>query len=291
MAKPYKRYLRTVSADGLSLGHIPFFSGLINGKGRNKDVSYERTRLEIFNVESGNIYRFRLIGAQSQFAYKFSIDEHNLTIISTDGSIIEPVEAQFVILHTGERYDFLLKANKPRRDVNDYWIRAETLEVNFTSGPPYQSLGNFAEGILHYNPAPPPRSTSYEQIKNISIPFDVTTCGNMGGCVAVNCPFRSFHLSYNIRQCINAHELRMLWPTPSSELPSANVDQNCPDCELFFNMGAISISMNGRNMQLPPFPLQTQKESINPAEFCDVNTPCDNSCHCTHVRDVSSYFQ
>ena len=292
MSMQYKPFEEVFGPDGLSIGDTPFFSGLINGKGRNKDVPYERTRLEIFNVESGNVYRFRLIAAQEQYAYKFSIDEHNLTVISTDGSIIEPVEAQFVILHTGERYDFLLKANKPRQDVNDYWIRAETLEVNLTSGLPYQSLGNIAEGILHYNPAPPPRSTSYEQIKNISIPFDVTTCGTMGGCVAVNCPFRSFHPSYNIRRCINAHQLRMLWPTSSSELPSADVDPNCPDCEFFFNIDSSTDAINGRNMQFPPSPLQTQKKSINPAEFCDINTPCnDDACQCIHVREIQSFNQ
>ena len=293
VAEPYEAYEETFGPDGLSVGDIPFVSGLINGKGRHKDVPYNRVRLEVFNVMQGGVYRFRLIGAQSQYAYKFSVDEHNLTVISTDGALIEPVEAQFIIIHTGERYDFLLKANKPRDDVNDYWIRAETLEVDLSSALPYTSVGNLAEAILHYNPAPAPRSTSYESIKNNSRPFDVEACGNMGGCVAVNCPFRNFHSSFNISQCVNAHELRMLWPVPAKEVPSSNVDPNCDNCELFFNFGSETDSINGRNMQLPPFPLQTQKESIPQSEFCDVSTPCDSddgeACPCIHVREISTF--
>ena len=291
VANPYGSFIESSGPDGLSLGDIPYFSGLINGKGRNKDVPYNRTRLEVFEVESGGVYRFRLIGAQSQYAYKFSIDEHTLRVMSTDGSLIEPVEAQFIILHTGERYDFLLKANKPRENVHNYWMRAETLAVDMTNELPYPSLGQVAEAILHYNPAPTPKSTSYESIKSNSIPFSVEKCGKLGGCVAVNCPFRDFHSSYNTR-CINVYELRMLWPTSSSELPSANLDPDCTDCEFFFNIGSDTDNINGRNMVLPPFPLQTQKVDISSTEFCDVSKPCNGDsedCSCVHVREVKSF--
>ena len=215
-------------------------------------------------MESGGVYRFRLIGAQSQYAYKFSIDEHSLTVMSTDGSLIEPVEAQFVILHMGERYDFLLKANKPRENIDNYWMRAETLAVDSTTELPHPSLGYVAEAILHYNPAPTPKSTSYESIKINSIPFTVAICGELGGCVAINCSFPDFHHSYNT-SCYNVDNLRMLWRTPSSELPSANLDPYCSDCELFFNLGFGK--MNGRNMRLPAFPLQTQKRTYLQATF------------------------
>jgi FtsP/CotA-like multicopper oxidase with cupredoxin domain len=289
----YEAFDDTFGPDGLPIGDTPFFSGLINGKGRNDEVPFERTRLEVFTVEEGGVYRFRLIGAQNQYAYKFSIDEHNLTVIATDGYLIEPVEAQFVILHTGERYDFLLTANKPSPPRDDYWIRVETLEVDLSGGLPYPSSGHYAEGILHYGPSPAPRSTSYEAIRNVSNPFNSTTCGNIsGGCVAVNCPFRAFHSLSNIRRCVNAHELRGLWPTPSNELPSAN--PNCEDCELFFNVGSDTDSINGRNMQLPPVPFQTQSDSIPREDLCDVTTPCDNdeggeACSCIHVRRINSF--
>ena len=274
VADTYMPFKIELGYDGLFAGNVPFFSGLVNGKGRNKDVPYNRTRLEVFNVESGGVYRFRLIGAQNMYAYKFSIDEHTLTVMSTDGSLIEPVEAQFVILHTGERYDFLLKANKPRENVDNYWMRAETLAVDLTTELPHPSLGDVAEAILHYNPAPTPKSTSYESIKSNSIPFTAAKCGELGGCVAVNCPFPDFHHSYNT-SCFNVDKLRLLWPTPSSNLPSANLDPNCNNCELFFNLGFGKL--NGRTMRLPAFPLQTQRADISPNHFCDVNKPCQKN--------------
>ena len=291
VAKTYTNFKEGFGYDGLFIGDIPFFSGLINGKGRNKDVPYNRTRLEVFNVESGGVYRFRLIGAQNKYAYKFSIDEHTLTVMSTDGSLIEPVEAQFVIVHIGERYDFLLKANKPRENVDNYWMQAETLAVDSTTELPHPSLGHVAEAILHYNPAPTPKSTSYESIKSNSIPFTVAKCGELGGCVAVNCPFLDFHPSYNTR-CFNVDKFRMLWPTPSSKLPSANLDPYCNDCELFFNMGSGKHNINGRNMLFPPFPLQTQRADISPTYFCDVNKPCQkdgDKCSCIHIRGLSTF--
>ncbi len=68
---------RTRSADGVEVGPIPYWSGLINGKGRFNDSIV--TPLSVFNVSSSSIYRFRVIGAQSLYAYNISIDNHIIT--------------------------------------------------------------------------------------------------------------------------------------------------------------------------------------------------------------------
>lgn len=292
----YEEFDDTFGPDGLSVGDVPFSSGLINGKGRSQEVPFERTRLEVVTVAEGGVYRLRLIGTQNQYAYKFSIDQHNLTVIGTDASLIEPVEAQFVILHTGERYDIMLRAERPSVGVDNYWMRAETLEVDLTAGLPYPSLGHLAEGILHYSGSSVPRSTEYEAVKMASVPFDASTCGAMPGgeCVAVNCPFPAFHASYNTR-CVNIHQLRLLWATPSEEMPDSN--PTCGDCNLIFNIGSDTDSINGRNMRLPPSPLQTQRGDIPDEYFCRAanNTPCisddGGTCECVHVRAIPSYNQ
>ena len=282
----------TRGPDGLETGDLPFWSGLINGKGRHEAVPYNKTRLEIFTVEEGSSYRFRLIGVQGLYSLRFSIDEHNLTVISTDGSLIEPISTQFIILHTGERYDFILTANRPRSHINDYWIRAETLEVDLDSpGPPYPTRGHVAEAVLHYGASvAKPCSTAYQSIKENSIPFDTARCSALGGCTAINCPFRNYHASYSIR-CINPQEFRMLEEIPYGERVDDNPDPECSDCEQFFNIGSDSDSINGRNMQIPTSPLQTQKASIPPSAFCDVENPCSGgeACSCIHVRQVTSF--
>ena len=92
-------------------------------------------------------------------------------MVGTDGYWIQPVQnVDYVIIHSGERFDFLLEANHTRKD---YWIRAETLEIDQNGqGPPYKSLGHVAEAILHYkededsaDPNVNVPSTKYEDIK------------------------------------------------------------------------------------------------------------------------------
>ena len=122
-----------VSPDGTEVGPVNYWSGLINGLGRHPDIQYNKTRLSTFTMSTHRYYRFRLIGAQSLFAYRFSIDEHDLILIATDGHFVEPTEVEFIIIHSSdcERYDFILETKNPSeiRERKDFIIRAETLEV------------------------------------------------------------------------------------------------------------------------------------------------------------------
>ena len=133
--------------------------------------------------------------------------------MGTDGYWLEPVkDVDYIIIHTGERYDFLLNATNTD-GLKNYWIRAETLEINSSgSKPPYQSLGHVAEAILHYKQPgdsddPDVPSTQYQEIKDNSPPIQ---CTKDAQCKAVNCPFKEFHASYNIT-CVNVHDLRLLF--------------------------------------------------------------------------------
>ena len=294
------QYTRTVSFEGAGVGPIPYFSGIINGKGRHVDVPYTKTRLSIFTVEAGQTYRFRLIGAQGLYAYRFSIDGHKLTVVGTDGYWLEPEQdVDYIIIHTGERYDFLLSAINTD-GPNDYWIRAETLEINTTRDePPYEPLGHVAEAILHYkqsgdsdDPDENVPSTQYQDIKDNSPPI---VCTEEAPCKAVNCPFQDFHPSYNI-SCVNVQDLRLLEPTPPDELPNANPKdpEECPNCTHFINFSfegdSDTSSVNGRNFILPSFPPQTQYRQFERRDTkCDLLADCNpftTACTCVHVIDI-----
>lgn len=91
----------------------------------------------------------------------FSIDGHDLvcpllldgfiiltcmqTVIEVDGNNVEPVTVDSIQIFAGQRYSFILHADKP---IDNYWIRAE----------PSEGDGGFANGlnsaILHYESAP-----------------------------------------------------------------------------------------------------------------------------------------
>ena len=283
---------RTYSADGAEVGPITYWSGLINGRGRHASVSYNQSRLTIFNVNPGissvNVsYRFRMIGAQSLFAYRISISDHKLTIIATDGYLVKPVDVDYIIIHSGERYDFALKPKYATEVVikKNYLIRAETLEVDLTKAVPYPSLGHIAEAILHYgNSSDQPSSTMYF---NIAQSYNLD-CLKTRSCVAINCPFINYNQNYNITQCIKITDLQLLLPTPDDELPGKPTGKT-----IFFNFGfqgdGSSSAINGRNFILPSMPPQTQ--GVSQTEICQVGSSVSCStpgtkCRCTHLVDI-----
>ena len=70
LPKPGDKYEITGSYDQAEAGPVPYFSSLINGKGQQEAVPLERTILSSFSVTKGQKYRFRVLGAQSIFAFR-----------------------------------------------------------------------------------------------------------------------------------------------------------------------------------------------------------------------------
>ena len=286
------------------VGSFPYWSGLINGRGKHPEVDYIKTRLSIFTVEPNNVYRFRLIGAQSRNAYKVSIDEHtNLTVIASDGAFVNPITVDYIIMHSGERFDFLLETKSQPLEKQDFIIRAETLE-SFDLEPPNPNEAHVAEAILHYNipgGTPEPSSSQYESISKSSIPVEMT-CNEDSCCVALNCPFKDYPPSLNIN-CTHIHQLTAMFPlTRENGLPDTDSAE-----ELFLNFAfdgvGNSSSVNARNFKFPSVPLSQlvsdpeKLKAIDEAEFCkNLENPaiCDDNqaaivssdCYCTHVHHL-----
>lgn len=94
---------------------------LINGKGALPESPQLNVPLETYKVKKGFRYRFRLINAAINFcSMSISIDGHNLTVISSDGEPIVPVEVDSLISLPGERYDLVVEASQ---EPKDYWIK------------------------------------------------------------------------------------------------------------------------------------------------------------------------
>ena len=282
-------------ADNTLVGTIPYWSGIINGLGRHPSVPYNSSRLSVFNVAYRDdtvanpaYYRFRLIGAQSLYAYRFSISGHSLLLMATDGYLIQPVQVDYIIIHGGERFDFALKPKNVSEagSSRDYLILAETLEVDTSAaGPPYPSFNHTAEAILHYGDnTNQPSSASYSQI-SASYSLD---CGKNGlrPCIAINCLFESYHPSYNT-SCMTLTSLQLLYPTPANELPGT------PTSTIFLNFGfeGVGSAVNGRNFVPPTFPLQSQPgKSLADEYICSSGVvDCSKtSCFCTNIVNITN---
>ncbi len=271
-------YLRTHSTDGIEVGPFPFWSGLINGKGRHSADTF--SILNVFNVEPGKSYRFRLVGAQNLYAFKFSIENHRLDLIATDGYEVETVTVDYIIIHTGERYDFVLHADQ---DAANYWIRAETLEADSAS-----SSEHVAEAILHYEQmevAVPDFRNKYTDVLRRE-----RACTRRRRCVAVNCPFRAFPPEMNTR-CIHLDQLYAKEKT-SAPLPRLIRDPGDPNVK-FFNFGfegeLATSAINAINFKLPTTPYQTYCKQFGADMLHDVvcKSPTDTS-HCVHVSKIAT---
>ena len=275
-------YRSTVAPDLSEIGTDPFWSVLINGKGRHHTVPYERSSLKVFQVEQGQTYRFRLIHTGTNYALKFSISGHKLKVMATDGYLVEPLEVDYIAIHSGERYDFLLEASQGN---GDYWMRAETFEVirGDNTSVPYSFYEHFGEAILHYSGSEQPRSTDYE-----NIPSNPRKCTQAAPCRMLNCPFGEFHSSYNI-ECISVDTLRLVTATPGSEMPD-----DMPTVTSFMNLAGFAArnkpisSINDIHFMLPEYPLATHYNKNDKDSFCDVNSVCEEvgGCQCTTVLDI-----
>ncbi|KAG6908637.1 hypothetical protein DXG01_003815 [Tephrocybe rancida] len=102
---------------------------LINGLGRT--LNGTASELAVINVESDKTYRFRLIGLSCDAPYNFTIHNHKMTIIETDGEYTAPVVVDSLWVYAGQRYSVIVHANQP---VNNYWIRADPLSTRGPSG-------------------------------------------------------------------------------------------------------------------------------------------------------------
>ncbi len=83
------------------------------------------------------------------FAFKFSIDDHKLHVIATDGHDVIEYCVDSIIINSGERYDFYIVADKP---VDNYWVRAKTLTVN--TGPNTKVRRKSVHSVVDYPPHP-----------------------------------------------------------------------------------------------------------------------------------------
>jgi len=132
-------------------------SGCDNGNEGKKDKSVH-TPHAVFYVQQGFRYRFRIISnGVNNCPIHFSVDNHTLIVISSDGSSFRPVIVESFNIFAGERYDFVLVATNP---VDNYWIRTRGLG---DCGEDYKAASETA--ILRYHGAPKTNPTGCTDYK------------------------------------------------------------------------------------------------------------------------------
>ena len=249
--------------DGSEGGFSPFIGGLINQAGwlytadRTSCTRIANTKLPFFNVDQGNSYRFRLIGSQANIALRFSIQGHRLRLAAADGfETNTPIEiaqeVEYIILHAGERYDFILNANE---SIDNYVMIAETLEVpSILEEREYCVKAHRAYSVLHYNGANDTLPSDFDS-------YDPAARCASSQCFAINCPFENYPSVLNT-ECINLHQLQLTTP---EVVPSNDVSET-----VFLNFGfSNGLSVNSRVFSFPSSPILSQRGNIDDSNFCE----------------------
>ncbi|KAG6919825.1 hypothetical protein DXG01_000330 [Tephrocybe rancida] len=140
------KFFRIHVASPTPFGSSHSLTTLINGLGRT--IQHEVTLntlspLAVISVEATKRYRFRLIGLSCDAPFNFTIHDHSMTIIETDGQNTTPLVVDSLFIYAGQRYSVIVHANQP---VNNYWIRADPLATRGTAG--FDNGRN--SGILRY---------------------------------------------------------------------------------------------------------------------------------------------
>ncbi|XP_052682463.1 uncharacterized protein LOC128163044 [Crassostrea angulata] len=190
-------YVMTHTTDGTNMGVDPVHSGLINGKGHYYPDETEKPLdpelpLETFKVKPDKHYRFRIINVAMFVSFRFSIDEHLLHVIATDGHDVEPETAQSIVISSGERYDVLVQTKQ--HSMKNYFIRLGDLEVKNRQDD--SIFPKVAKAVLKYQDAPDELPKTRRQ-----------NCTKENMCKVINCPNKSYPEAANV-ECLPISDLR-----------------------------------------------------------------------------------
>ncbi|XP_053386681.1 uncharacterized protein LOC123538503 [Mercenaria mercenaria] len=241
-------------------------SSLINGRGRvinEQGEQLTKTPLSVFTVQPGKQYRFRIIGGGFALQHKVSVDNHTIKIVAADGNDIDAIIADSFIMHSGERFDFIIDANLT---IGNFWIRAETLEK-------YRNHTGLA--VLRYVGADKQDPSTTTNI-----------CSQNNRCTVVNCPFDKYP-NWN---CIHADEVRAISNNDPAPEPTSGKFK-----EFFVSLGfavaddyAIMGHMNGVSLKLPPVSALTQPTEVT--GICDESHNCTPDKFCSCIRPLNVDF-
>ncbi|KAF8489093.1 multicopper oxidase 2A [Russula emetica] len=121
--------------------------GTINGLGQYSSAGTRGSYFD-YTIERNKTYRIRLINSGSFPAIRFSVDNHPLTLIEADGTLLAPTQVSGVIVAVAQRYSVLLYANQTSVQNGTFWIRA-TLQTDMFL---YQLQGQNVDirGVIRY---------------------------------------------------------------------------------------------------------------------------------------------
>lgn len=100
-------------------------TGLINGTnvwGKDGDAEQTGHRFNL-SLTEGQSYRLGMVNTAVDTHFKFSIDNHTLTVIAMDFVPVEPFKTDVISIGMGQRYDVIITADQGKV-ADSFWMRA-----------------------------------------------------------------------------------------------------------------------------------------------------------------------
>ncbi|GFO31991.1 multicopper oxidase [Plakobranchus ocellatus] len=262
---------------------------LVNGKGRHAQILDDDSTVHYtphaeFKVTPGQRYRFRLISnGIMNCPIQFSIDNHTMTIIESDGHSLLPFVVDSIIVNSGERYDFVLNADQTS-PLRNYWIRLHGYN-NCAMHKATQTA------ILKYDGAPdvlPPEPTTWEDAIRDGFSLNPALLDNSSPAV-------SAEISDLFAATFDS-DLHATPQTPDMKIflgiefhGIENKVAHHPELYPFngtYGYKFYSPHINWISNQMPPSPPLTQLGDLPSNQFCNIDTlskDCKQEwCACTH---------
>ncbi|XP_044258948.1 laccase-5-like isoform X2 [Tribolium madens] len=266
---------------------------LVNGFGRFKHfVSEDNSTVFVptarFTVEQGYRYRFRVINAGFlNCPIEVSIDNHTLNVISTDGSDFNATEVKSLVTYAGERFDFIVNADRAK-DV--YWMHFKGLmdcDERFTKA--------YQVAVLEYKGAEasyPSYEPTYDNSKKEGKQLNPLNRGTE----ADNSSFVTLPQLHSLDEWDDTlkekadFQYYVSYDFYKMNHPVYHKDPHYG----FHNVTNASVQiltpqLNYISMKLQSFPLLSQRHQIDENMFCNessVNDCQNNYCECTHVVNI-----
>ncbi|KAJ3309420.1 hypothetical protein HDV04_006161 [Boothiomyces sp. JEL0838] len=107
---------------------------------------------QVFAVQPGKKYRFRVIAMATFASMQFWIENHNLTIVEVDGVSVHPYQVDILLLGSAQRYSVVVET-LDSTDFN-YKVHVEFNEDMFGENYP-ANYTRSVTGTLQYSPSAP----------------------------------------------------------------------------------------------------------------------------------------
>jgi len=256
--------------------NTPPTSILVNGKGR---FDFDSTTIPwpVFNLDPSidgcTKYRFRLISSTNLHCpVEFSIEEHDMTVIASDGDYLEPIEGVSTIgITNAERYDFVIDTLDKER---------KSYEIRF-GGPPGEEAncnGLAAIAFLTYESSEVDQSTKPNFKKSINIPGRI-----INPLPTIKHP--------DSQEPLTVSDLRSASPL---------LDKKKPDKTFYLQFGDSDRGAHINNLKFDvttlEIPLLSQEDDLDRSMICESSYAVDallcdpssdrHSCRCFHILEV-----